>query len=202
MKRILAAGLIAAALSMAWSVAVVSADTCCGSSEVGLDPPQGEPGDTVTLEGLACKAADGSGSSPLALLGGFHLDADSPEGSLGDAPDAAEWPAFSTVADPDALAGSASIVIPEVPDGRYRLWWACHDPGDPDGASFALQYSTGPRLVVGSPPDTSTAGSSGPTVIERGRLILSAAGLLGLLLGMLGTRARRAGTVDVPRSKV
>jgi hypothetical protein len=165
----------------------VSADTCCANLPVDLEPTAARPGDTVRLIGLECRDADNSGPNPLDL-GTFWLATTNraPEGDPDttpgegppDFPPVEAWHAFDSVA-PGAAGvaapGDATITVPDLPDGRYQLWWWCDDGSGPGGG---IHYSTGPRLVIGEVPDTATAP---PRVEGRGD---GPGGPMGLLVGL------------------
>lgn len=182
---ILAAMLLAVALPIAaWVPAAVRADTCCSTADVSVDPPIATAGEVVALDGISCTAADGGASWPLAALRGFWLTTETPDAFLEDPdrPDAASWPAFDAIDFPDALVGSAAIVVPGLPDGSYAVWWSCADPDATSAASYVLHRSTGDRLRIG-PPDTAAENPAprsepGPPVIP----VLAAAGALLVLL--------------------
>ncbi len=165
----------------------VLADTCCANLPVDLEPTAAEPGDTVRLIALECREADNDG--PLRLeLGSFWLaTTDRPaEGEpdttpgLGppDFPPVEDWHAFESVAPGDAgvaAPGDATITVPDLPDGKYQLWWWCDNGSGPGGG---IHYSTGPRLVVGQVPDTATAA---PIVSEP---VEGRGGPVGLVVGL------------------
>lgn len=141
----------------------VFADTCCANVPVQLDPTAANPGDTVKLIGLECRNADNSGPNPL-RLGSFWLattdraaetDPDTTPGAgLPEVlPPIDDWLAFDSVPDEVTGPGDATITVPDLPDGRYQLWWWCDDGSGPGGG---IHYSTGPRLAVGEVPDTAT----------------------------------------------
>jgi hypothetical protein len=154
----------------------VLADTCCANLPVDLDPTAAKPGDEVRLIGLECRDADNSGPNPLDL-GTFWLATtdrpaevapdQTPSEGPPDFPPAETWPAFDSVA-PGAAGvaapGDATITVPDLPDGRYQLWWWCDDGSGPGGG---IHFSTGPRLVVGEVPDTATVASIQPDHVER-----------------------------------
>ena len=142
------------------------ADTCCANVPVGLDPPSAMPGDTVQITRLRCLHADNSGGLPLSL-GSFWLwagdrageadpDAAPGPGLPQDLPPVEEWLPFDSV---DVAAGSAAIIVPNLPDGRYQLWWLCENGGGPGSG---IHYSTGPRLAIGVAPDTATEAVGSP----------------------------------------
>jgi hypothetical protein len=141
------------------------ADTCCANIPVGMDPSAAMPGDTVLLTGLQCLQSDGGGPLPL-NLGAFWLapgnrPAEDPGDTPGnlpypDLPPVETWLPFDSV---DVAAGSATIVVPNLPDGRYQLWWLCDNGGGPGSG---IHYSTGPRLAIGVAPDTATETASPP----------------------------------------
>ena len=146
------------------------ADTCCANIPVGLDPSSAMPGDTVRLIGMRCLHADNSGGLPLSL-GSFWLwagdragEAD-PDTAPGpglpqDLPPVETWLPFDSV---DVAAGSAAIIVPNLPDGRYQLWWWCDNGGGPGSG---IHYSTGPRLAIGVAPDTATEAARPPEVSD------------------------------------
>lgn len=167
-RSILRATVIGAAAVLMLAPAVL-ADTCCANVPVALDPPAAMPGDVVRLTGLQCLNADGSGPLPLDL-GAFWLstgeraaeaDPDTAPGPglPGDLPPTEAWLPFDGVGDASASGGDATIIVPDLPDGTYQLWWWCNEGTVP---SAAIHYSTGPRLAIGDVPDTATgtAGSS------------------------------------------
>ncbi len=154
----------------------VLADTCCANLPVDLEPTAAEPGDTVRLIGLECRDADNSGPNPLEL-GTFWLATtnrpaesgpdETPSEGPPDFPPAETWPPFDSVAPGDAgvaAPGDATITVPDLPDGRYQLWWWCDDGSGPGGG---IHYSTGPRLVIGEVPDTATAAPIVPNPLDR-----------------------------------
>lgn len=63
----------------------------------------------------------------------------------------------------DVAAGSAAIVVPNLPDGRYQLWWLCDNGGGPGSG---IHYSTGPRLAIGVAPDTATETARPPAASD------------------------------------
>lgn len=146
------------------------ADTCCANTRVTLDPPSAKPGDAVRLIGMRCLRADNSGGLPLSL-GSFWLwagdragEAD-PDTAPGpglpqDLPPVEKWLPFDSV---DVAAGSAAIIVPNLPDGRYQLWWWCDNGGGPGSG---IHYSTGPRLAIGVVPDTATEAARPPGVSD------------------------------------
>jgi hypothetical protein len=142
------------------------ADTCCANTRVRLDSPSAKPGDAVRLIGMRCLHADNSGGLPLSL-GSFWLwagdrageadpDAVPGPGLPQDLPPVEEWLRFASV---DVAAGSAAIIVPNLPDGRYQLWWWCDNGGGPGSG---IHYSTGPRLAIGVVPDTATEAVGSP----------------------------------------
>lgn len=144
----------------------VSADTCCANLPVELEPTAARPGDTVRLIGMECRDADNSGPLPLEL-GSFWLattdrpaegDPDTTPGvGPPDFPPVEDWHAFESVeagAAGVAAPGDATVTVPDLPDGRYQLWWWCDNGSGPGGG---IHYSTGPRLAIGQVPDTATA---------------------------------------------
>lgn len=140
-----------AALAALLLVAPVAlAHTCCGSTAVVLDPSETVVGATVELVGLTCEADE---RMPLETLTGFWLTTQARDSFLEDParPDPASWHPFASIEDPTATVGSATITVPDLPDGRYYLWWACRETAG-ETASYVLQWSEGGRLVVGSPP--------------------------------------------------
>ncbi|MCJ7711215.1 MAG: hypothetical protein MUQ32_10360 [Chloroflexi bacterium] len=150
----------------------VLADTCCANVPVKLDPPSAVSGDTVRLTGLRCLRSDGTG--PLSLnLGAFwlatgHRPAEDPGDVPGnlpypDLPPIEKWLPFESAPPFDSTTrGDATIIVPDLPDGRYQLWWLCDNGG---GEGSGIHYSPGPRLAIGVPPDTATeaVGSPGAT---------------------------------------
>ena len=154
-RSILRATVIGAAAVLMLAPAVL-ADTCCANVPVALDPPAAMPGDVVRLTGLQCLNADGSGPLPLDL-GAFWLstgeraaeaDPDTAPGPglPGDLPPTEAWLPFDGVGDASASGGDATIIVPDLPDGTYQLWWWCNEGTVP---SAAIHYSTGPRLAIG-----------------------------------------------------
>ena len=142
------------------------ADTCCANVPVGLDPPSAMPGDIVRLTGIQCLKADNAGPLPL-NLGAFWLakgkraaeaqpDTAPGPGLPGELPPVDKWLDFASVPDPTATSGNATITVPDLPHGTYQLWWWCDDGSGPGGG---IHYSTGPRLAIGSSPDTATEAS-------------------------------------------
>lgn len=168
----LTSGLRASALAIVAILALaapVLADTCCANLPVGLAPTTADPGDTVKLIGLECRDADNSGPNAL-RLGRFWLATTdraaetepdtTPSAGLPEVlPPVEEWLAFDTVPDVVTGPGDATIIVPDLPDGRYQLWWWCDDGSGPGGG---IHYSTGPRLVVGDVPDTATEPGTPP----------------------------------------
>jgi hypothetical protein len=165
----------------------VLADTCCPNLPVDIEPTVTRPGAMVRLVGLECRNADNSGPLPLDL-GTFWLattdrpaegDPDTTPGEgPPDFPPVEEWHAFDSVAagaSGVAAPGDATITVPELSDGRYQLWWWCDDGSGPGGG---IHYSTGPRLVVGTVPDTATASPTSPGPAE------GPSGLAGFVLGL------------------
>jgi hypothetical protein len=141
----------------------VLADTCCANLPVKLVPSSVDPGDTVRLVGLRCLRSDGSGPLPL-NLGAFwlakgHRPAEDPRDAPGnlpypDLPPIERWLSFESAPTFDSTThGDATIVVPDLPDGLYQLWWWCDNGGGPGSG---IHYSTGQRLAVGVPPDTAT----------------------------------------------
>ena len=146
--------------ALAWATPA-SADTCCANVPVRLDPPAAMPGDTVRLDGMECRNADNSGPLPL-NLGSFWLattnrpaevDPDTTPGEgLPEMPPVEEWLAFDSVADGDAGAavpGTATITVPDLPDGRYQLWWWCDNGSGPGGG---IHYFDGAETRGGPRP--------------------------------------------------
>lgn len=185
----------------------VLADTCCANLRIGLSPQSAGPGDVVRLIGLRCLNPDNTGPLPL-NLGAFWLSTGRrpADGDPGSAPGLGlpapvlpplpKWFAFRSVTDPAATSGEATIAVPDLPNGSYQLWWWCDDGSGPGGG---LHYSTGPRLAIRTPPDTSTVaeapGRSGTSGLPMG-LVMP---LLGFVVfvgcmrwGPFGTRATRA----------
>ena len=152
---------IAAALLVA---STALADTCCANLSVGLDPRSAMPGDTVRLTGIECRNSDNTGPLPL-NLGAFWLapgqrpatdPADVPGLGLPapDLPPVDEWVSFQSAPTFDSTnSGDATIIVPDLPNGLYQLWWRCDNGGGPGSG---IHYSTGPRLAIGVPPDTAT----------------------------------------------
>jgi len=146
------------------------ADTCCANVPVRLDPPSAMPGDTVRLTGLRCLTSGGKG--PLSLnLDAFWLatgyrPAEDPRDVPGnlpspDLPPLRKWHPFDSAPPFDSTRrGEATVVVPDLPDGWYQLWWRCDNGG---GRGSGIHYSTGPRLAIGVAPDTAieAVGSSG-----------------------------------------
>lgn len=147
----------------------VLADTCCANVPVGLDPPSAMPGDTVRLTGLRCLTSGGEGPLPL-NLGAFWLapgnrpaeDPGDVPGNLPypDLPPIEKWLPFESAPPFDSTTdGVATIIVPDLPDGRYQLWWWCDNGGGPGSG---IHYSPGPRLAIGVPPDTATEAVGSP----------------------------------------
>lgn len=164
-RRVVAAVLLAA-MALMISAPLALADTCCANRSVTLVPRVAMPGETVRLEGIACLGPYNGG--PLALnpvefwLSTDRVPADPNPGDTpgnpavhlaGDLPRAGRWYPFASVIDEgERVIGSATIVVPDLADGTYQLWWRCDNGGGPGSG---IHYSGGPRLRVG--PDTSTA---------------------------------------------
>ncbi len=181
----------------------VLADTCCANVPVDLEPRSAMPGDVVRLIGMECRQADNSGPNPLELGTSWLATTDrpaapDPDTTPGDGPpDFAQveaWHPFDSVADGAAgvaAPGDATITVPDLPDGRYQLWWWCDDGSGPGGG---IHYSTGPRLVISTTPDTATVGAIAPEPVE------GSGGPVGLVVGLgaivflilLGDPVRRA----------
>ncbi|HEY3334213.1 MAG TPA: hypothetical protein VGK16_03160 [Candidatus Limnocylindrales bacterium] len=162
------------------------ADTCCANTRVEIDPRTAVPGAKVELTGLRCLAADNTG--PLAFAprafwlwqGSRAAEADPDtapgEGLPQDIPPTETWLPFDSAREAGGV-GSAVITVPKVPDGRYQLWWWCEDG---NGPGAGIHYSTGPKLTVGDPPDTATAGpgsATDPRTPGPAPLLLLVAGL-------------------------
>jgi hypothetical protein len=204
-RSVFARALVASAAVLAIAQPV-SADTCCANVPVQPAPRSVDPGDVVTLTGLQCLRSDGTG--PLALnLVSFWLatgrrPAEDPADVPGnlpypDLPDVATWYPFASAPPFDtATSAPATIVVPDVADGRYQLWWLCDNGGGPGSG---IHYSTGPSLTVGSPPDTATApvlpaGGSRPSAWPA--WLLLGPGMVALAIGVLrpaGDRRRATG---------
>ncbi len=158
--------LIIASAAMLLMAPPVLADTCCANLPVDLEPTAARPGGAVRLIGMECRNADNSGPLPLVLGSYWLASTDRPAEAEPDTtpgeglpalPPVEDWHAFASVAAGAAgvaAPGDATIIVPELPDGRYQLWWWCDDGSGPGGG---IHYSTGPRLVIGQAPDTATA---------------------------------------------
>lgn len=178
MARPSALAVLMAALALLAAAPAALADTCCGSATVTFDPPRAIVGQTVRLDGLVC--VDASIGSPIALasLERFWLTT-APHDAFLDGtsrPDVGDWPTFASATAPGTTLGTATIVIPDLPDGRYELWWACAEDSGTGGISHVVHFSTGDRLVIGTPP-TDTAARPGSAVpaartTELGLLVL------------------------------
>lgn len=179
----------------------VLADTCCANTPIGLDPPSAMPGDAVRLVGMQCLNADSSGSLPL-NLGAFWLATgkraaagnDQPGPGLpATLPPVDQWLPFDSVPDPAASSGDATITVPDLPAGKYQLWWWCAGTGPGGG----IHYSTGPRLAVGGSPETATEAvspsepSGSPDWKVGLVLALGAAVFLGTIRSAHARRSRR-----------
>ena len=187
------------------------ADTCCANLPVRLDPRSAMPGDTVRLIGLECRNADNSGPLPL-KLGAFWLwpgkraaegqpDVVPGPGLPADLPSTARWLPFATLPPPTAGRGDATIIVPDLPDGTYQLWWWCDDGTGPGGG---IHYSTGPRLAIGVPPDTAIdrggpVGAWGAPGWRAGLIV--SVGLVAFVLFLLFPYPRRSPVARTPRGR-
>lgn len=167
-------GAVLVAATMLVFAPAVSADTCCANHAVDFQPRSADPGDTVTVDGIVCLAADNSGPLELNLLSYWlattnvaaRPDPDTtPAGPIGpqtgDLPPVGQWRPFESVSSAGArAAGSATIVVPRLRSGTYQLWWLCDNGGGPGSG---IHYSGGPRLAVGL-PDSSVVPSLLPAV--------------------------------------
>jgi hypothetical protein len=169
MNRFIMTALVVASLTLTVLAPTVLADTCCANTSLTPVPPVSHPGHMVRLDGMACLDADNSGPLPLRLAE-FWLSTDRvpPDPNPGEAPGdpdvhladdlppSGQWFPFASVSvEGKAAVGNATIVVPDVADGSYQLWWRCDNGGGPGSG---IHYSGGPRLIVGAAaPDTATA---------------------------------------------
>jgi hypothetical protein len=98
-----------------------------------------------------------------------------------DLPPIETWLPFESAPPFDSTThGDATIVVPDLPDGLYQLWWWCDNGGGPGSG---IHYSPGPRLAVGVPPDTATeaapnAPADAPNEPVAALLVAAAAALI------------------------
>ena len=168
-RRRIVTALVLAAVTLVILAPTVLADTCCANTSVTPVPGTAMPGDTVRLDGIACLNALNGGPLPLNPVE-FWLSTDrvpadpNPGDTPGnpdvhpadDLPPTGQWFPFTSVTvEGEAAIGSATIVVPDLADGKYQLWWRCDNGG---GEGSGIHYSGGPLLAVGAAtPDTSTA---------------------------------------------
>jgi hypothetical protein len=201
MRFAFAIGLIAAAAALA-AAQPVSADTCCANVPVQPAPRSVDPGDVVALTGLQCLRSDGSGPLSLNLVSFWLATGRRPAEDPGDTPgnlpypdlpDVETWYPFASAPDFEtAASGAATIVVPDLADGRYQLWWLCDNGGGPGSG---IHYSTGPRLTIGTPPDTSTlpvATADGPLPSVWPAWLVLGPGIVALVAGLLWPARGRA----------
>jgi hypothetical protein len=201
-RRSMITAVVLAGMTLLTLAPAVLADTCCANTSVTPVPRSAMPGDTVRLDGIACLNPDNSGPLPLHpvefWLSTDRVPADPNPGDTpgdpdvhlaNDLPPAGQWLPFASVTgEGKAAVGSATIVIPDLANGKYQLWWRCDNGG---GEGSGIHYSGAPLLAVGAAtPDTATAEpASKPRPATPSALpwvIALAAGLLTL---------RRVGTV-------
>lgn len=209
-RRSVLRGTVLAVVAVLLVAPTVLADTCCANIRVGLDPGFAKRGDIIQLTGLLCLNPDNTG--PLQLnLGAFWLSpgrrpAENDPGSvpgLGlpapDLPPVESWFSFRSVPSPQDPSGDVTIVVPDLPNGTYQLWWWCDNGSGPGGG---IHYSNGPRLAIGAAPDTATSsvteapnqpGTSGLPIGEA--MALGTAVFAGFLRwGPFGARRRPRGS--------
>lgn len=202
-RRRVVASMAIAAMTLMLAAPTALADTCCANTSVTPVPRVAMPGDTVRLDGIACLGPDNSGPLPLNPVE-FWLSTDrvpadpnpgdtpgNPDVHLADdLPPVGQWTPFASVTiQGEAAVGSATIVIPDLADGRYQLWWRCDNGG---GEESGIHYSGGPLLAVGTTtPDTATEGpASHPRPAPPSALLL----VVAIAAGFLTFRtARRSG---------
>lgn len=203
-RRRIVTALVVAALTITVLAPTVLADTCCANTSVTPVPRTAIPGDTVRLEGIACLSADNSGPLPLNPVE-FWLSTDrvpadpNPGDAPGDPdvhladdlPPAGQWFPFASVTvEGKAAVGSATIVVPDLADGTYQLWWRCANGGGPESG---IHYSGGPRLTVGATtPDTATGEpASNPRPATPSALLWAVAIAAGLMTLRRGAAVSR-----------
>ena len=165
---------------------IATADTCCANTRVVFTPTSADPGDVIAIDGIRCLAYDNSGPLELNLeafwLSSDRVPADPDPGSApggparpaNDLPPVDQWLPFASVTHAgQARSGTTTIVVPDLPDGSYQLWWRCDNGGGPGSG---IHYSGGSRLFVGIPdPDTATVDPEpttspvGPALLRPGR---------------------------------
>jgi hypothetical protein len=105
-----------------------------------------------------------------------------------DLPPVGRWHPFASVSDPGvATHGSATIVVPRLPDGTYQLWWRCDNGG---GRGSGIHYAGGQRLAVGLPVTSTEPVRTAPADTRPIAPILLLAGVAGMASWTL--RRRRA----------
>jgi hypothetical protein len=151
--RILVSIILAGVLAVAAAPAVL-ADSCCGEHpDLVARPSVATPGMAVTFAHISCT---GLGDPPpkLSSLRRYLLTTDSIADVTNNL-DASSWSQFKEIVAPDSTTGGARIVVPELPDGDYFLWWTCETaPG-----VFAYHYAPEAVLTIAAtlpPTDTDT----------------------------------------------
>jgi hypothetical protein len=192
-------GIVAAGAGLVLLAPAVLGDTCCANTEVGLEPASASPGATVRLTGLRCLAADGSGPLELKLdaywlsAGDRAAEADPDTvpgpGLPSDLPSTDAWHPFDSVTPAADGTGNATITVPPLDAGTYQLWWTCDERGGPGSG---IHYSTGPRLAVGTMPDTSTVAD--PPASRDSRLLLGLVFAVGIVPFIAALRRDRRGS--------
>ena len=166
MRNLRSACVLAGAIAVLALAPAATADTCCANTHVTFTPASAEPGDRVEIHGIRCLGPDNHGPLELNLVAFWlstdRIPADDPGDVPGnpavhladDLPRVGRWLPFESVTHAgQTRKGTATIIVPDLPDGSYQLWWRCDNGG---GRGSGIHYAGGARLYVGIEPDTAT----------------------------------------------